>query len=912
MKKRNRCKKQGEQWILQQLHLPLKDLYRYRWRVLPVLLAGILAFGTPAGVFASGLDFSQNEQIVDVSNDEATPDDEQYDDTDDFDDYNNFDSINAGGPDLSDAPYEESAESAEETAPDDSVENADPEHEFAAADPSEEEAPEEEFESVAATEEEAPEEEFESAAAMEEEAPEEDFESADPSEEEAPDEEFVSTEPAEATTGSVTVTWNAGNGYFYGDIWDDVSEFLLTNPSRYREYCTKGSNVQLWPDSPVIDDPNTIFTGWKKPDGTIYPADSEDPMLVNLTKSCTMTAVWGKACTLTLDANGGYFEYEEWNGDDYVPVESPQYQEKREKGATFYLEQPKNKNASVIFVGWSKVKNGDILYEVDEDGDQYPVSEYVPDRSMTLYAVWKNAFTVTLDANGGYFDGEYWDDVLEKEVSGAAKLRSIVAEGDEVSLYQPSINDRHKRFLGWSTKKGGTPLQDADGDPAPYYTPTKSCTLYAVWDDVLIVTFDANGGYYTDYWDELEGTEVNGGSVVHLKVSKGSSLNVCWPDNRDSSREWIGYSLQKNGSPLVDSSGEQLFEYVPTKDCTLYAVWRQLVSKITVPESVTIKVGGETKLTATVAPSNAADRSVYWQSSNYDIAYVDYETGEVYGESEGVAIVTAYANDNGNAKASCMVVVGTAVTKVTLNRSYAELATTKTLQLKTTLSPSNATDKLVTWSSSDPSVATVDKNGLVRAKKYGTVTITARSSNGKTATCAIQTRFHDVNNAGKSYYQPVYWAVNSGITACTVAFRPEDSVTRGEFVAFLWRLSGKQKSTAKVSFNDVNSKTTFYDAIRWAVGRGIIRGYSDNTFRAGDLVTRGEAATMLWRHAGTPAPKTKRSPFSDIKASGADSYKAILWGSENAILKGSDGKFLKNDSCTRGQVVTFLHRYDGN
>ena len=112
-----------------------------------------------------------------------------------------------------------------------------------------------------------------------------------------------------------------------------------------------------------------------------------------------------------------------------------------------------------------------------------------------------------------------------------------------------------------------------------------------------------------------------------------------------------------------------------------------------------------------------------------------------------------------------------------------------------------------------------------------------------------------------------------------------------------------------MSFKDVNSQTKFYDAIRWAVGKGIIKGYRDGTFKAGNNVTRGETATMLWRYAGKPTPKAKKSPFSDVPASSADSYKAILWGSENGIIKGSGGKFLKNDGCTRGQVVTFLYRY---
>ena len=77
------------------------------------------------------------------------------------------------------------------------------------------------------------------------------------------------------------------------------------------------------------------------------------------------------------------------------------------------------------------------------------------------------------------------------------------------------------------------------------------------------------------------------------------------------------------------------------------------------------------------------------------------------------------------------------VTKLTLNKNSKSLTVGNTFTLKTTVSPSNATDKTLTYSSSNKAVATVDKNGKITAKKAGTAVITVKSSNGKKATCKV-------------------------------------------------------------------------------------------------------------------------------------------------------------------------------
>ena len=136
-------------------------------------------------------------------------------------------------------------------------------------------------------------------------------------------------------------------------------------------------------------------------------------------------------------------------------------------------------------------------------------------------------------------------------------------------------------------------------------------------------------------------------------------------------------------------------------------------------------------LTATVKPDDATDKSVTWTTSDASVATVD--NGVVTAKKVGSATITAKAGDK---EATCAItVVATPVTSVTLDRTSASLKAGETVTLTATVKPDDATDKTVTWTTSDASVATVE-NGVVTAKKVGSATITAKAGD-KEATCAI-------------------------------------------------------------------------------------------------------------------------------------------------------------------------------
>jgi len=152
-----------------------------------------------------------------------------------------------------------------------------------------------------------------------------------------------------------------------------------------------------------------------------------------------------------------------------------------------------------------------------------------------------------------------------------------------------------------------------------------------------------------------------------------------------------------------------------------------------------LEVGENYTLVARVNPSNATSKSVTWSSSNQNVATID-GSGKVTAKGVGTATITVKSS-NGKS-ADCKVTVtkkdkDIAVTSVSLDYSYLNLEVDENYTLVARVNPSNATNKSVTWSSSNTNVATVDGSGKVTAKGVGTATITVNSSNGKSADCKV-------------------------------------------------------------------------------------------------------------------------------------------------------------------------------
>ncbi len=168
--------------------------------------------------------------------------------------------------------------------------------------------------------------------------------------------------------------------------------------------------------------------------------------------------------------------------------------------------------------------------------------------------------------------------------------------------------------------------------------------------------------------------------------------------------------------------------------------------------------------------------------------------------------------------------------------------------------------------------------------------------------------FVDVKT-GDYFYDAVQWAVGKGITNGTSAetFSPEAPCTRAQIVTFLWRAAGSPVVNYAMDLSDVAGDAYYAEAVRWALSEGITTGTSADQFSPDATCTREQAVTFLYRAAGSPAVSGE-SAFEDV---GADAYyaRAVAWAAQNGVTNGiSQTLFGTGSDCTRAQIVTFLYR----
>lgn len=322
-----------------------------------------------------------------------------------------------------------------------------------------------------------------------------------------------------------------------------------------------------------------------------------------------------------------------------------------------------------------------------------------------------------------------------------------------------------------------------------------------------------------------------------------------------------------------------------------------------------------------------AGRSFTWASSDPSVATVS-STGVVTGVANGTATITATA-PGGHSWSKTFSVSGgaapgvpvVAVERVALDRSTLTLQSNTGEQLTATVYPENATNKNVTWSSSDDAVAFVSQEGFVMGVSPGVATVTVTTEDGsKTTTCKVTvleepkpnpdpepTPKPDPDPTPRPDPEPTPtpnyrgfrdvrsddWFVKGGKFDFIIdhkfmsgygngSFGPYDTITRGQVAVVLWNMAGKPDPAGGSDFSDnTNPDMYYYKAIRWARGAGVVSGFGDNTFAPNVEVTREQLCAMLGNYAKRVGGKTLDSDAT--KASQVAGWNGIAGWAKDSV-----------------------------
>ncbi len=465
-------------------------------------------------------------------------------------------------------------------------------------------------------------------------------------------------------------------------------------------------------------------------------------------------------------------------------------------------------------------------------------------------------------------------------------------------------------FTGWNTQADGTGTAYKTGDTMKADT----MTLYAQW------TLDK---------PTISGTTtvVYGNEVTLTAKTAATDASYQWYKNGNEIANAVSSSLTLTD---VADSGAYTVKITVGNDTAISEPTTVTITKATPDikisaDQTSLTGSGTVKLTVTVAPTTEGSVKV---TCDNDITVTQNEGGTysaaLPNESKTYTFKASYTGaENGNYSdkdAYCTVTVTRHSSGS--GSSYAVSAPSSVKNGTVTVSPKSAGKGSTVTVTVKPdsgyvleTLTVVDQNGSkikLTDKGDGKYTFTMPSGKVEVKAAFMEDNsvlnfFYDVPNDAY-YYEAVKWAVDKGITGGVGGnlFGAEQTCTRGQIVTFLWRAAGSPEPKSASSFADVSADSYYAKAAAWAVENGITAGTGADKFSPDAVCTRAQAVTFLARALnGKAAGGTE---FTDVPA---DSYfaDAVAWALSNGVTGGiGDGLFGADNDCTRAQIVTFLFR----
>ena len=355
-----------------------------------------------------------------------------------------------------------------------------------------------------------------------------------------------------------------------------------------------------------------------------------------------------------------------------------------------------------------------------------------------------------------------------------------------------------------------------------------------------------------------------------------------------------------NGKFLTDGGAAEL---IGNQDINVVEPTGVSLSKT----SVTVREAESTTITATVTPSDATNKVVSWSSSNDSVATVS--GGKITGVSTGTATITAKTYNGKSATCTVTVQTNPDIVKpsgITVSPTSLTITAGETGDLTATVLPSNATNKTVTWTSSDTSVATVNSSGVVTAVAQGTATITASTFNGKTATAEITVEGKQFQTVDHGFYfeKPSGWGSNINVyiydknASTEVSAWPGNKMTDCGDGMYSYEYQ-TSSSGVRIIFNDGGNQSpgsgqegfTYTDqgvyntsGMQYVYEKPVVVDVTSVTLSKTSLsLTKGGAATLT----ATVAPSNATNKTITWKSSNTSVATVTSAGKVTAVAKGS-------------------------
>lgn len=381
--------------------------------------------------------------------------------------------------------------------------------------------------------------------------------------------------------------------------------------------------------------------------------------------------------------------------------------------------------------------------------------------------------------------------------------------------------------------------------------------------------------------------------------TNATNQKVVWSSSNTSVVSVDGTGLVRGVSPGTATITVTTNESQKTASTTVTAS-NIAVSGVTVAPTTSVGVNNSVTLVATVQPANATNKTLAWSTSDAGIVSVS-QSGVLTGVSPGTATVTVTTQDGAKTASSVVTVSNVLITSVTLNKPSATVGVGDTTSIKVAIAPANASNKTVVWSSSNPSVATVNATGIVTAVAVGNATINATAqdaggvSSGSAVTvvsagsCGVLT-----NNGFESGF--VNWIRNPNTAAATIGTSAQSGLKSAVITADQGAINygktipvtGGREITfevwAKVEATP-NPANANQFILPWWAGIGI-----DFYDAQGTKIASG--TTQFQVHPFDP-PKTVYTKYSVTKLAPANAATIGIWASK----AGPSGKLILDDFC---------------